>query len=34
MMLGRTVIIEPDLLVTYDSERRLGTREERDVLHL
>lgn len=30
MMLGRTVIIEPDLLVTYDSERRLGTREGRD----
>lgn len=30
MMLGRTVIIEPDLLVTYDSERRLGTREGRN----
>ena len=30
MMLGRTVIIEHDLLVTYDSERRLGTREGRD----
>lgn len=30
MMLDRTVIIEPDLLVTYDSERRLGTREGRD----
>lgn len=30
MMLGRTVIIEPDLLVTCDSERSLGTREGRD----
>lgn len=30
MMLGRTVIIEPDLLVTYDSERWLGEREGRD----
>lgn len=30
MMLGRTVIIEPDLRVTCDSERSLGTREGRD----
>ena len=30
MMLGRIVIIEPERLVTYDSERRLGTREGRD----
>ncbi len=30
MMLGRTVIIEADLLVTYDSERALGTREGRN----
>ena len=30
MLLGRIVIIEPDLLITYDSERRLGTREGRN----
>lgn len=30
MMLGRIVIMEPEQLVTYDSERRLGTREGRD----
>ncbi|MDE7476384.1 MAG: hypothetical protein K2M91_00290 [Lachnospiraceae bacterium] len=30
MMLGRIVIIESKWLVTYDSERRLGTREGRD----
>lgn len=33
MMIGRTVIIEPDLLVTCDSERRLGTREGRDYFY-
>lgn len=30
MLLGHTVIIEPGLLVTYDSERSLGRREGRD----
>lgn len=29
MMLGRIVVLEPQRLVTYDSERRLGTREGR-----
>ncbi len=29
MMLGRIVALEPQRLVTYDSERRLGTREGR-----
>ncbi|MDE7207804.1 MAG: hypothetical protein K2N90_11735, partial [Lachnospiraceae bacterium] len=29
MMLGRIVILQPQRLVTYDSERRLGTREGR-----
>ena len=30
MMLGRIIIMEADLLVTYDSERVLGTKEGRD----